>query len=73
MKHYFFQYTYPYPLVNPSSSGQPKILFNESVSPKDNMNDHDWNKIGKDRLPKKEKSRIYNEIVYKIKELELNK
>ena len=71
MKHYLFQYTYQ--LVNPSSSVESKILFKESVSSKENLNDLEWNKIGKDRLPKKEKSRIYNEIIYKIKELELNK
>ena len=60
-------------MVNPSSSVESKILFKESVSSKENLNDPEWNKIGKDRLPKKEKSRIYNEIIYKIKELELNK
>ena len=71
MKHHFFQYTYQ--LVNPSSSVQSKILFKESVSSKDPLNDQEWNKIGKDCLPKKEIKRIYNEIICKINELELNK
>jgi hypothetical protein len=47
-----------------------KRFFKKSVSSKEWLMDQEWNKLNKDRLPQKEKNRIYHEIISKIKEFE---
>jgi len=47
-----------------------KRFLKKSVSSKERLMDQEWNKMHTDRLPQKEKDRIYNEIIFKIKEFE---
>jgi len=47
-----------------------KRFFKKIVLSKERLIHQEWYKLCKDRLPQKEKNRIFNEIISKIKEFE---